>query len=105
MQATIEKPKAKRRGKGEGTIIFRDGRYHGVVSAGLDASGKRIRRWVSGKTRKAVTDEMTRLRSEALAGPLDKALPNDGCSVDCSLAGQHRGARQEAVSGDDDFAI
>src|SRR5262245_27129353 len=70
MEATIDKPKAKRRGKGEGSLFQRDGRWVGVLTIGVDANGKQVRRWVYGDTQKAVMDEMTRLRGDRSAGIL-----------------------------------
>src|SRR5262245_45222922 len=67
--ATLAKPRT-RRGRGEGSIIFRGGRYYGILSVGTGANGQRVRRWVSGATRREVNDEMTRLRGQRLDGTL-----------------------------------
>lgn len=66
---------ATRRGKGEGSIFKRaDGSWCSRIEIGRDANGKRLRRDIYGKTKKAVTDELTRLQSQKLAGSL---VPNE----------------------------
>ena len=73
---------ARRRGFGEDGIYFdhradcRDsvhhrtcaGRWRGVVSLGFDASGKRLRRKVSGATKAEVRDKLKELHAELDAG-------------------------------------
>lgn len=62
---------AGRRGKGEGSIFKRtDGTWCCRIEIGRDASGKRIRKDVYGTTKKAVTDELTRLQGLKHAGKL-----------------------------------
>lgn len=64
-----------RRGKGEGSIFKRkDGTWSARIEVGRDANGKRIRKDVYGKTKKAVTDELTRLQSQKSGGTL---IPDD----------------------------
>lgn len=66
-----EKPKRSRRGKGEGSICQRsDGLWMARIDVGCDATGKRKRRCVYGKTKKAVADELTKLANEKLDGTL-----------------------------------
>ena len=69
MEATKEKTK-RRRIRGEGTIIERDGRFCGVLSLGKDGDGKRIRKWVYGDSKTEVLNEMTRLRGGKLDGTI-----------------------------------
>ncbi len=95
---------ASRRGYGDDGIYFdhradcRDsahhktcsGRWHGVISLGFGADGKRVRKKVSGQTRTEVKDKLKSLHSEldaglrtaqgytvekAVAGWLDEGLP------------------------------
>ena len=63
---------SKRRGKGEGSISYREDRkiWQGVVTIGYDGTGKRKRRVVYGKTRKEVQDKLTRLQGQKLDGTL-----------------------------------
>jgi len=73
METTLDtKPKRspKRRGKGEGSILFRDGRWIGVITIGRKATGKPNRKWVYGETKREVIDEMTRLRKQKQDGKL-----------------------------------
>jgi integrase len=70
MTATIEKPKQKRRGKGEGSIFKRGNRWAGVLTVGTDENGKQLRRWVFSDSRKDVQDQMTALRGQKLKGIL-----------------------------------
>src|SRR5258708_5385331 len=59
----------KRRGNGEGTILEReDGTWFAQVSLGYAGSGKRIRRTLSGATKKEVQDKVTKLKSSKLDG-------------------------------------
>ncbi|HHW11268.1 MAG TPA: site-specific integrase [Firmicutes bacterium] len=59
----------KRNRHGSGTIYrTSDGRYRGQVSLGVDQNGKRIRRSVSGNTRREVQEAITRLQNDALRG-------------------------------------
>jgi integrase len=69
--ATISESKKRRRGRHEGSIFQRaDGRWSAQLSLGFDGSGKRIRRTVSGETKKAVQDELDRLKNENREGTL-----------------------------------
>jgi len=63
-----------RRGHGEGALYLRDdGRWCGIVSAGYDAStGKRIRRFVYGQTKKEAQDELLKIQTSKAAGVLVK---------------------------------
>ncbi|WP_373653279.1 tyrosine-type recombinase/integrase [Schlesneria sp. DSM 10557] len=62
---------AKKRGHGEGSIFQRgNGRWTAAITVGTNADGKRIRKWVSGKTKKEVTDELTKLQGQKLNGTL-----------------------------------
>jgi integrase len=64
----------KRRGRGEGSVFERDdGLWVGCISLGYTESGKRKRKTVYGATKKAVLDELDRLRSEARVGSLPDA--------------------------------
>ena len=65
-----EKPKPqRRRGKGEGSISKRpDGTYVARLDIGHNATGKRIRKAIYGKTKKEVADKLTRLASQKLDG-------------------------------------
>jgi integrase len=81
---------AARRTRGQDTIFFDHegaactdpqrhrhcrGRWRGEVSLGFDASGKRLRRKVSGQTRAAVQDRLKKLHADLDAG-LTKAAPS-----------------------------
>ena len=59
----------KRRGHGEGSIHLRpDGRWCAIVDLGRDANGKRKRKYVYGKTRKEVADQLKALHRDMAAG-------------------------------------
>lgn len=61
----------KKRGHGEGSIFQRaNGRWTAAITVGTNGDGKRIRKWVSGKTKKEVTDELTKLQGQKLNGTL-----------------------------------
>lgn len=63
----------KRRGRGEGSIFQRpDGRWCACINLGYDSTGKRLRRFVYGATKKEVQDELTSLQSKKLTGTLVK---------------------------------
>ena len=63
--------KSKRRGNGKGSIAQRsDGRWCAQVTTGYSGTGRRIRRTVSGKTKREVQDRLTRLQSQKLDGTL-----------------------------------
>lgn len=64
---------AKRRGHGEGSIYRRsDGRWVAQVVVGRDERGRLKRRYVYGKTRKEVQEQLTRLLAERQQGlPID----------------------------------
>ncbi|MFV0443349.1 MAG: site-specific integrase, partial [Planctomycetaceae bacterium] len=61
-----------RRGRGEGSISFRQDRkiWQGVVTIGYDAKGKRKRRVVYGKTKQELQNKLTRLQGQKLDGTL-----------------------------------
>ena len=59
---------SKRRASGEDSI-YRDGdRWRGAVSLGYDASGHRVRKKVSGRTRAEVVEKLRRLRQQVDSG-------------------------------------
>lgn len=60
----------RRRGKGEGSVYFdeRKALWVGVVDCGLDASGKRRRKYVRAKKKQEALAKMQKLRSEVEAG-------------------------------------
>lgn len=61
----------KRRGNGEGSIFRRsDGRWVAKVANGYDASGKRRRKTVYGKTKREVQDKLTELQQRQKLGAL-----------------------------------
>jgi len=63
-------PTMKKRGQNEGSISKRqDGTWQAIISVGKSA-GKRIRKWVYGKTRKEVAEKLTRLQTQKLDGQL-----------------------------------
>jgi len=67
------------RGKGEGSIRKRpDGVWEARIDVGRDATGKRNSKSVYGKTKKAVTDELTKLAAQKLDGVL---VRNDQTTV------------------------
>ncbi len=64
----------KRRGYGEGSIHQRaDGTWRATISAGYDADGKRKRKDVYGKTKKAVQEELSKLQNAKAYGTLTKS--------------------------------
>ena len=66
-----------RRGGGEDSI-YRDGdRWRGAVSVGYDASGNRVRKKVSGRTRAEVADKLRKLRQQVDSG----VVPDDRLTV------------------------
>ncbi len=61
----------KKRGSGEGSIFQRgNGRWVSVITVGYSAGGKRLRKTIYGKTKKEVTDKLTRLANQKLDGSL-----------------------------------
>lgn len=61
-------PKKRRRGHNEGSVYQRaDGRWCAVVDLGV-VDGKRRRKWVYGKTRKAVAEQLKLLHSQQAQG-------------------------------------
>jgi hypothetical protein len=94
-----------RRGAGEGSI-FKDpanGRWRALVDVGADASGKRQRKKVSGRTRAEVLVKMREVQRDADDG-LDSGggtspsprWPRSGCGT---AAGSCRRARWRCVRG------
>lgn len=75
MTTKTDKPKRQsRRGRGEGTVRQRpDGLWEARIECGTDDNGKRIRKSVYGATKKAVTDELTKLANKRLDGTLTSA--------------------------------
>lgn len=69
-----KKRKPRRRAGGEGSIVQRpNGSWAATINLGTDVNGKRVRKWVYGKTQKDVVDELTRLRSQKQDGTLKPA--------------------------------
>lgn len=61
--------RSRTRGRGEGSVYRReDGTWCGQVSLGYDASGKRIRKTVYGKTKKEVLQKIRELQQDAANG-------------------------------------
>jgi integrase len=69
-EMTTEKKTTQRsrRGRGEGGIGQRNGRWFGSISLGFDGNGKRIRHWVYGASKKEVQDELRKLQDQAETG-------------------------------------
>ena len=68
---TEPKRKTARRGYGEGSIFHRGHRkWTATITVGYNATGKRSRKTVYGKTKKEVTDKLTRLQNRVLDGTL-----------------------------------
>ena len=68
----------KRRGNGEGTIVKRaDGRYMAVAHLGWE-DGRRIRKCVYGKTRRAVAKQLTKHIDDHNSG---RPMPTSGQTV------------------------
>lgn len=63
----------------------KDGRYRASVSAGYDADGKLIRRFVSGRTIKELEDNMARLKADIAGGLLIKSETSFGKYADLWL--------------------
>ena len=86
-------PKA-RRPRGDGAVYQENGRWIGQLDLGRDATGKRRRRKVSGRTKSAVTKRMTELRGEFYRR-VDVSRPSPPCRVATDrLSGRsRRGAR------------
>ena len=62
--------KTKRRGNGEGSICKRGNGWCAAVTVGYDSNGKRLRRFVYGKTKAEVQDKLTKLQHSKLEGTL-----------------------------------
>ena len=61
----------KRRGNGEGSIFQRaDGRWSAAIAVGYNSDGKRQRRTIYGRSKKAVQDQLLRLQASMLEGTL-----------------------------------
>jgi len=59
----------RRRGHGEGSIHLRsDGRWCAIVDLGRDTTGKRRRKYLYGKTRKEVADQLKVLHNDQAGG-------------------------------------
>lgn len=68
---------SKRRGSGEDSI-YKDGdRWRGAVSLGYGATGHRVRKKVSGRTRAEVVEKLRRLRQQVDSG----VVPDDRLAV------------------------
>jgi integrase len=61
----------KRRGRGEGSIFKRGGRYVGEVTVGTDPTGKRIRRTVYGETYSQVQRQVRELLDQRPEGTVE----------------------------------
>jgi len=71
----------RRRGNGEDSV-YKDGdRWRGAVSLGYDASGRRVRKKVSGRTRAEAVEKLRRLRQQVDTG----IVPNDRLTVGAFL--------------------
>lgn len=58
-----------RRGRSEGAIYqTADGRWRGSVSLGVDASGRRLRRYVSGRLKREVQEKLQKLQARVATG-------------------------------------
>lgn len=63
--------KAKRRGRGEGSVYRRkDGLWAGYLTVGYDENGKRRRRVVYGRSKAEVLEKLARLQADVLTGLL-----------------------------------
>ena len=64
-----------RRSRGDGSVYrTKDGSWRGAVSLGRGTDGRRIRRYVSGRTKTAVLQQVQRIRRESSAGGQDLAV-------------------------------
>jgi integrase len=71
---TVEKPKRKRRGYGEGSIFKRaDGRWCATIVVGRNERGKRIRRTVYGRDKREAQERLIELQGRRQAGSLRDA--------------------------------
>jgi integrase len=70
MEATIDKPKRRRRANGDGCIFQRGGRWFGKLTIPSNGTGRQKCRWVSGDTQREVLDKMTDLRKQRKEGSL-----------------------------------
>ena len=69
--STEKKRSTKRRGNGEGCIYKRhDGKWCAVLNWGYNAEGKGRRKFVYGKTKTEVAEQLTALQSRRLDGTL-----------------------------------
>jgi integrase len=66
----------KRRGRGEGSIFYRQDRdcWAATINIGYDQEGKRQRQTIFGKSKAEVQEKLVRLQTENLAGTLTKPL-------------------------------
>ena len=62
--------KQTRRGKGEGSIYKKNGKWYGQVTIGYNATGKQVRKTFIGKTREEVAKMVTSAASQAFDGVL-----------------------------------
>jgi integrase len=70
-RSTQPSRRAKKRGNGAGSIFKRaDGTWCGMVSAGKNADGRRIRYTLYGETMREVQEKLTRTQSTKLSGML-----------------------------------
>jgi integrase len=75
------------RGKGEGSIYQRtNGTWACVITLEPDSTGKRNRKWVYGKTKKEVTEKLTRLQNQKLDGTVVAGRMTVGDLLDKWLA-------------------
>jgi len=65
---------SKKRGNGEGCITQRkDGRWSAIITVGYSTDGKRLRKTIYGKTKREVTEQLSRLANQKLDGSLSTA--------------------------------
>ena len=62
------KNKKKKNGNGEGSVYKIENGYRGQIVVGIDDEGKPIRRSVTGKSKKEVTEKLTKIKYSMITG-------------------------------------
>lgn len=64
----------KRRGRGEGAVYERNGRWCATVTIGYDDTGRRRRRTISANSKAAILDKVAKLQGQKIDGTLTEAV-------------------------------
>ncbi|MFV0441954.1 MAG: site-specific integrase, partial [Planctomycetaceae bacterium] len=58
----------KRRGRGEGAVYERNGRWCATITIGYDDKGRRRRRTISAASKAAILDKVAKLQGQKIDG-------------------------------------